>query len=165
MFPKSFGDVRDRSFVVIVAGISHAWRTGETIDFRVLFVGFVVFTASTTVSFLTLLTLAISQLLAIGWVQRYERCVSNRSAKIGIGVIWTITIILCVALAIVTVWLVIWVMLFEVTLITIESGYHLHRFLPCLPQKSQLPGKSSGKSSCDKGIRKGNLFACAGSAP
>ncbi|XP_020907612.1 adenosine receptor A3 [Exaiptasia diaphana] len=117
---------------VIVAGISHAWRTGETVGFRVLIVGFVVFAASTTVSFLTLLALAICQLLAIGWAQRYERCVSYRSAKIGIGVIWTITIILCL-LTIVTVWLVIGVMLFEVTLITIALviiyivSYHVFR--------------------------------------
>ena len=118
---------------VIVAGISHAWRTGEDIGIHVLIVGFVVFAASTAVSFLTLLALAICQLLAIGWVQRYERCVSNRSAKIGIGVIWTITIILCVALAIMTVWFVIGIMLIQVTLITIALviiyivSYHVFR--------------------------------------
>lgn len=118
---------------VIVAGITHGWRTGELIGFKVLIVGFVVFAASTTISFLTLLALAICQLLAIGWVQRYERSVSPRSAKIGTAVIWTVTIILFIALAVVFVWMVIILMILEVTLITIALvviyivSYHVFR--------------------------------------
>ncbi|KAK3708589.1 hypothetical protein QZH41_002414 [Actinostola sp. cb2023] len=105
---------------IMAAGIAHAWNTGNEIGIHVLIVGFVVGAITMTVSFLTLLALAISQLLAIGWVRRYERCVTVLKAKLGIILIWVFTVIVSVALAVFThVIAVIVILILEVTLVTI----------------------------------------------
>lgn len=47
-----------------------------------------VLTATITISFLTLSGLAVSQLIAIKSPMRFDRCVTTRSVKIGLVVIW-----------------------------------------------------------------------------
>lgn len=105
---------------LIASGVAHLWLTGNEAGLRVLILGMVVAALTLTVSFLTLLALAICQLLAIGWVRRYEGCVSIKSAKIGIAVIWVSTLFVCVALGVLShIFFVVVLMMLVVCLVTI----------------------------------------------
>lgn len=106
--------------ITIVAGISHAFHTGSEVGWGVLLYGVIVYLITVSISFYTLLALAICQLLAIGWVARYERSVSARSAKIGIACIWVSAVVVSLFFGLLfTPLAIIGMMIFEVSIITI----------------------------------------------